>query len=211
MIKLSSEDRRAIGLLLTPSWLSGLVAIVIGLVISAGVITAFELHNSSLQQQLITWQSTQPQRALTTPDQTINSNDRPTLQGSWPLVLLWSLAGLVVYGIAAAIVQSIARAAELEKSLDYVHANRHSMLAETAEHLLLRLTAVIVLVVLAVVFWRQIIPYSITAAHASAADLLSIDGGLYALLAFVLIAVTVHVQTVFLRLALGRARVFSGV
>lgn len=208
MIKLSTEDRRLIGLLLKPSWISGLVAVVLGLTVSIGVVVAFEANSSLLQQHLLAWQQNTPQPALTTPSQTVPENGRPTIQDSWPLLLLWSLAGLVVYVIAASIVHSIGQAEELRESLDYVNAKPRAALASTAEHALLRIIAGVLLIVFLVAFWRQIIPYSITAAHACEADVLSLDGGLYALLSFSLIAVGVQVLTVLLRLALGRPRVF---
>jgi amino acid transporter len=208
MFKLSDEDSRQISLLVKPSWISGLVAIVIGLIISVGVIVAFVAHNSVLQQQLLSWEQSQTQPALTTPSQTLPENNHPTLQGSWSLLILWSLAGLVVYVIAASVIHSLARAEELRESLDYVNARPKAMLASTAEHLMLRTIAAIVLVVFGVTFWRQIIPYSILASHASAADVVSLDGGLYALLSFLLIVISVHVQIILLRLTLGRARVF---
>ena len=211
MSSLSEEDRRLVGSLLTPSWLSGLLAVVAGLIISVGAIGAFEAHNSQLQQQLLAWQQSKPQAALTTPDQTLPQNDHPSLKSSWPLLLIWSLAGLAVYVVAAAIVHSFTRAEEFRESLEYVHARPRAALETTAEHLLLRLLAAIMLVGFTIAFWHQIVPYSITAAHASAADLLSLYGGLYALLSFALVVICWHVETVLLRLALGRARVFSGV
>jgi len=210
MLKLSSEDRRLLGLLLTPSWLSGLVAVVIGLTISVGVIVAFDAHNSQLQQQLMAWQDTQPQPGLATPGQSLPENNRPTLQGSWTLLLLWSLVGLLVYSLVATIIRSFVRAEELRESLDYVNAQRQTILVSTAKHLLLRVIASILLLILAAAFWRQIVPYSIAAAHASDTDLVSLDGSLYALLSFSLIVVSLHVQTILLRMALGRTRVFSG-
>jgi hypothetical protein len=197
-------------MLLSPSWLSGLVAIVSGLVLSAGVIVAFSLNNSAFQQQLLGWQQNQPQQALTTPNQTLTENDRPTLQGSWPLLLLWSVVGLGVYAIVATILHDINRAAELRQSLDYVNARPQTALASTAEHLLLRLIATVVAIVFATFFVRQIVPYVITVAHASASDVLSLDGALYSVLAFSLVVVSVHIQTILLRLALGKARVFPG-
>lgn len=211
MSGLSKEDRRLIGLLLTPSWLSGLLAVVIGLIISVGGIATFEAHNSQLQQQLLVWQQSKPQPVLTTAGQTVPENDHPSLKSSWPLFLVWSVAGLVVYAAAVAIVHSFTKAEEFRESLEYVHARPRAALATTAEHLLLRLLATIVLAVFTIAFWHQVVPYSIAAAHASAADLLSLDGGLYALLSFALIAICWHVETVLLRLSLGRARVFSEV
>ena len=209
MPKLSAEDNRLLKLLLTPSWLSGLVAVVAGLTISVGVIVAFEAHNSLLQQQLVSWEQTLPQPALTTPGQAVPQSNRPTAQNSWTLLLLWSLVGLLVYGLVATMVHSIARAEGLRESLKYVHANPRTLLASTAQHLLLRSIAAITLAGFAAAFVKQVVPYGITAAHASAADVMSLDGGLYALLSFALIAVSLHLMTILLRLALGRARVFS--
>jgi hypothetical protein len=209
MPKLSAEDNRLLKLLLTPSWLSGLVAVVAGLVISVGVIGAFEANNSQLQQQLVAWQQTRPQPALATPGQTVPQDNRPTGQNSWTLLLLWSLVGLVVYGLVATTARSLGRAEGLRESLNYVHANPRTLLAYTAEHLLLRSIAAIALVGFAAAFVKQVVPYGITAAHASAGDVMSLDGILYALLSFALIAMSLHLMTILLRLALGRVRVFS--
>jgi hypothetical protein len=209
MPKLSAEDSRLLKLLLTPSWLSGLVAVVIGLTVSVGVTVAFEAHNSQLQQQLVTWEQTLPQPVLTTPGQAVPQNNSPTAQNSWTLLLLWSLVGLLVYGLVTTIAHSIARAEGFRESLKYVHANPPTMLAATVEHLLLRVIAAVTLVGFATAFLKQIIPYGIAAAQASAGDILSLDGALYVLLSFGLIAVSLHFMTILLRLALGRVRVFS--
>ncbi|MEK7594499.1 MAG: hypothetical protein AAB436_02590 [Patescibacteria group bacterium] len=207
MIKVSAEDRKVIELLLTPSWLSGMIAIVLALVISGGAIIAFEIHNDSLTQQLLSWQQDKPEKPLTTPDQIVVA-EKPTLQSSWPLLVLWSLMGLVVYAIAAWIIHSIAKAAEVRESLKYVNAKPDALLTTTAEHLVLRILGSVVLVSFVVVFWKVIIPYSITAAHAAAADLLSLEGVLYGLLSFSLVVVSAHALTIALRLALGTVRVF---
>lgn len=209
MLKLSQHDRTHIAEILKPSWLSGLVAIGVGLAITVGVIVAFSLHSSNVQLQLEAWQHTQPQRTLTTPDQELEENDRPTLQGSWPLIVVWSLIGLVTYTIAIGIIHTLTRAADLKKSLSYVNAKPLSLLAQTAEHFLLRGLAAGIFVGLLVLFFKRIIPYGITAAHASAADVISIDGLLDASLAFTMIALSLHIQTVFLRLSFGKSRLFG--
>jgi hypothetical protein len=209
VLKLSDEDQHAIKLLLTPSWLSGLVAIVAGLVVSFGVIIVFSLNNSALQQQLLAWEQTQPRSAMTSPYQNLPENDHPTLKGSWPLLLVWGGVGMLVYAAVAIVLHDLGRAEELRESLNYVNARPQTALATTAEHLLLRLIAFVVLVVVAIFCLRQVIPYCITAADASAADFFSLDGGLYALLSFGPIAVSLHVLTILARLSLGRSRVFS--
>jgi len=208
MIKFSAQDRKIVGLLLTPSWVSGLIAVVVGLAVSIGVIVAFEAHNSLLQQQLLSWQQDQQQPALTMPSQTLPQNDHPSLQSSWPLLVVWSLVGLVVYIIAASIARSAAQAENLRESLGYVNARPHVILVSTAEHIILRLMAVAILISFTLAVWRLAVPYSIMASQASAADFFSLEGGLYALLSCFLIAMSLHIETILLRLTMGRVRVF---
>ena len=59
-------------------------------------------------------------------------------------------------------------------------------------------------------FFKEVIPYSITAAHAGAVELPGATGGLYTLLAFLIIVVSIQLQTIFLRLATGRVRLRVG-
>lgn len=211
MHKFSKEDKELVGQILTPSWLSGLIAVVAGLAISVGVVVAFHYNNTSIQQQIITWQQAQPQRTLTTPDQELVENDNPTLQGSWPLILLWSAVGLVVYAIAAYIVHTIQSAKQLKDSLDYTNINRTTVLKSTIEHLLIRFIALVLFVCGCSLFVNRVIPYSITAARVTAIELLSVSGLISAILSFASIAISLHILTILLRLSVARARVFSAI
>lgn len=205
---LSQDDIQALLKVLTPSWLSGLIAVVIGLAITLGVIIGFSMNNSAVNQQLTAWQQDQPEPDRTEPGEYIET-PQPTLQTTWPLMVVWAVTGLFVYSIAAAIIRSLTRAAELKASLKYVNAKPDIMLKTAVEHLLLRLIAGIVLIVLATVFMQQIVPYAITAALASAGDLVSVTGVAYALLAFTVLVLGLHLQAIFLRLTFGRIRIFS--
>jgi ABC-type antimicrobial peptide transport system permease subunit len=207
---LTQKDKRIIGLLLSPSWLSALIAIIAGLVISIGVIAAFTANNSTIQRQLVSWQQNQPAEEIKpfAPDPAAN---KPTLKNSWPLLIVWSVIGLVVYTIAGAIIHSISKAEEMHESLGYVNADRDKMIRMTAQQLLLRVLAAIGLGVLVSLFIKTVIPYSITAAHASASDFFSVTGVLYLILSFAIVVVCLHLQTIFLRLSLGRVRLFSDV
>lgn len=208
MIQLAPEDKRALALLVTPSWLSGLIAVATGLFITFGVITAFTLSNSTVQQQLVAWQQSQPEPVRTAPDP-YSAEVKPSLQNNWPLIIIWAGVGLIVYAVAASIMRSFTRAAELKKSLNYVHAKRELLLRDAAEHIALRVVAALILGFILSEFFRQIIPYSITAAHASAADFFTVEGILYAFLSFAVVALSLHIIAIFLRLALGRVRVFT--
>lgn len=205
---ISKQNQTIINQLLSPSVLSGMVALLAGLLITGGVLIAFTTHTSAVQQQLIAWQPHDTPRALTTPHQTLVENDKPTLKGSWPLLVVWSLVGLVVYGIAMAIAHSIGSAKELSDELEYVNAKPVLELEVAVEHFLTRLVSGAITISLLVIFVKRVIPYSITAAHAAAAEILSISGIEYTVLSFAIVVVTLHITTVFARLAVGRARIF---
>lgn len=208
MPKLSQDDTQALLKVLTPSWLSGLVAVLVGLTLTAGVIVGFSMNNSVINQQLAAWQQDQPEPDRTEPGEYLET-PQPTLQTTWPLMVVWAVIGFFVYSVAAAVIRSLTRAAELKASLKYVNAQPDIVLKTAVEHILLRLVAGIVLVVLATVFIQQVVPYAITAALASAGDLVSVTGVAYALLAFTVLVLGLHLQAIFLRLTFGRIRIFT--
>ncbi len=204
----------ALNVILSPSWLSGLLAVIAGLIVTGGVILAFTANNSQVQQQILVWQKTttpSSEPALTTPDEVLQENDKPTIQGSWPLLIFWSALGLVVYVIAMFITKSIKDAEAFRESLDYVHADKHVMLQGAAIHIALRLAIIGLWILFTVMFIKLIIPYCITTAHASAGDIISPHGIAYALASFLVIVLSVHLHAVFMRLTFGKARVLSNI
>jgi len=208
MLLLQKHDKKMIGLVLTPSWFSGLLAVVIGLFITVGVIVVFSLSTSSIQHYLLSWQQSQAK-----PVQPVVYNptveQKPTIQNSWSLLLVWGVVGLIVYAISTAVIHSLDQARGIKNSLQYVNANPGAIIANAIENIVLRVVAAVALGILLAEFIKKVIPYSITAAHASAVDFFSLSGVLYAFLAFAMIVVSLHLQTVFLRLSLGKVRIFS--
>lgn len=202
-----------LNIVLRPSWLSGLIAILAGLIVAGGVIIAFTANNSQIQQQILVWQQAAPSSnpALTTPGEVLQENDKPTLQGSWPLLIFWSILGLVVYVIAMFVTKSIRDAGAFRESLGYVHADKRRMLLGAAVHIVLRLAIIGLWALFTVMFFKLVIPYAITAAHASAADVISPHGIAYALVSFLVIALSIHLHAVFMRLTFGKARIFSNI
>ncbi len=205
---ISKQNQKLIGNLLAPSQLSLAVAILAGLVVTVGVLIAFETHVTAVQEQLRAWQPPATPKALTQPGETLTQNDRPTLQGSWPLLIVWSFVGLGVYAVTMRIIHSITSAKELVDSMDYVHAKPQLQVEDAVEHFVLRAVSMAMSVILGVIFIERVLPYSITAAHAASADFSTATGALYVLLSFAIVVVTLHVETIFLRLSLGRVRVF---
>lgn len=197
----------------TPSWLSAIAAIIGGLLVSVGVIVAFSFHSGSIQQQLLAWEITNPkyEKPLTTPEQndTLEEIGRPTLQDSWTLIIVWSLVGLLTYGIAASIIKSVNDFLELKKTFDYANTDPQLILRNMIRRILWRILASIVLAISLLLFIQRVIPYGITVSRASASDLLSFTGIIYALLSFAMIAACLHGMTILLRYAVGKVRLFD--
>ena len=206
MAFIDQQDKKFLGLLLSPSWVSGLISVLVGLTLSLGVIGAYTFTSASFQQQLDVWQQNQPQKELTKPGEYVVADQKPKVKDSWPLLVIWAGVGLIVYLITAAIVHSLSSAAELSHSLGYVHANREKTIAITVGHIILRVIAMVALVAMIVIFYKRVIPYCITASHAAASDLLTLQGLLYSVLSFAMAALGIHLIVVFARMASGRPR-----
>jgi len=194
--------------LVKPSVMSATIAVLAGLVLTGGVLIAFATSNSSVQQQILAWRPQPAQKTLTTPDQTLPENDHPTLKGSWPLLIVWSAIGLAVYAVSVWIIHSLKSAKDLSEEVNYVNAKPKVQLETAFEHFVLRFVSFAILIVLSYLLVKQVVPYSITAAYASSLDIVSGNGLLYAILSFAIVVVTVHLQTIFLRLTFGKVRVF---
>lgn len=207
-----TNDLGVFRVLLTPSWLSGLIAIVIGLVVTAGVIVAFSFTSSEFSQQLATWQQTRvkPTPVLTTVGQAPPTvENASSLQSNWPLLAVWGFIGLAVYFIAVEIIGVIRTTSEIRAEMDYVNIQRESLLKDTLAHLGLRLGALALWLGFTILFFKRLIPDAIAAAHQSASHTSTFYGLAQALLAFAIVVISLHLHAVFLRLTLRRARAFS--
>jgi hypothetical protein len=201
--------RKLIAVLL-PSWLSGLVAVACGLLMTIYVIASFNLPGAGIKQELLNLTHTSnTSPVLTLPGQTPPGSNHNTLQNTWPLIAFWAIIGLIIYFVADLLFNLMRDVFALKNELTYVHSKRDVIIRYTAELLIFR--AVIVLFWLAFLdlFFKRLIPYSILASRASASDVTSGAGLITALLSSAVIAFSLHVNTVFLRLALRRTRVLS--
>lgn len=203
----SQLNREQFKELLTPSWLSGLIAIIAGLVISVGVIAVFSFHNSQIERQLVAYQSTIPQATLTTPYQTINPVPE-TVKNTWPLIVFWAAIGLVAYFVVDALVKLMAGIRDFRKELNYVHTDKHSLAVTTIEYLTLRLLAVLAWFLFARYFFKTVLPRCILLSHEAAANILLMKNFGDALLAFLIVVLSLHLLTILLRLAFRRTRLF---
>jgi len=204
---ISAEDQHFLRAVLAPSWLSGLVIVLAGLIVTGGAIITFSLNHSAFKQDLIGWEQGHSNSLSITGQSTQAVS--PTLANSWPLIIVWAGVGLITYTVAVAIVRFVLETIEFRRQLDYVHADRTSMLEVTVEHLVTRIVASLLLIMTVLLFVYHLFPDAISAGRTSAADKFTASGLKYAAFAFIMTAICIYFATVFLRLALGKARVFS--
>ncbi len=200
---------KQLGRLLSPSSLSGLVAIGVGVFLTYGIIAAFKVHNYHIDIQLIHLQSTSSQPTLSLPGQIQPSTANNSLQNTWPLILFWGIIGLIAYFIVETITKLISNVKNFNKELNYVHAKRDLMIRTTTEYFLFRAAVATAWLFFINLFFKVIIPYSIKDAHTAAISVKIAQILGYASLSFILIAFGIHLHVVFMRLILRRTRIFS--
>ncbi len=201
-----SINKRLFVAVFTPSWLSAVVCILVGLFVSVGVVFVSGYRSSALRLDVITYKTPQGATAYHAASSGLLAN--PFI-GNLPLIAFWTIVGFAVYLFAINIFRAISSTAELKDEMDYVNVNRHDLLWSAIEQLLVHLGVLIIWVAYILFFLHQILPYCINLALVGTTQITSPLGGGYALLATVVLALAMHLHAIFLRLLLLRPRVFS--
>ena len=198
-------DRKLFDYLLWPSWLSASICLLAGLVVGLGTVLFTHFQTSSFRLQLLNAQVSAPTRYQTLTSHILSNSFISNL----PLLLFWTLVGLIVYLFVANIFAGIRNTADLKDELNYVNADRHELIMNALKHLLIRLLVLVVWIIYIFIFFNHIVPYCVAAALAGSGQLGGLQDGLYILISIVLMALAVHVHVILLRLLLLRPRVFS--
>jgi uncharacterized membrane protein len=149
------------------------------------------------------------QSVLTLPGQTPSGTVTTSLQNTWPLIAFWGVVGLIVYFIVDFVLNIVNQYNQFNKQLEFVHTKREILKKSTYELLAIRLVAVIVWLFIIDYSLKTIIPNSITFSHNSIHAVNMSSSILDVLVAFILMVASVHINTIFLRIALRRPRIFS--
>lgn len=197
-------NNRLLGFLVTPSLLSGVFVAFISLGLVLAIIISGQLSGSNIRQEYLNYQAA---KTTTTTSDYAPDNTTQALISSAPLMVFWSLIGVVVYLLAVNIITAIQHAKEVQDELDYVNTNRKGLLKTVAVHFLIRCVVVAVWIPYILFFLHWVIPYVLTAANAG--SMLTFDGIGVAALAILILAVSLHIHVVFARLLLLKPRIFS--
>jgi ABC-type multidrug transport system permease subunit len=204
-------DLPRLGSALTPSWLSGLLTLVIALTIVSGTVVTVRYRDSfELWREAHSSQS-QPQEydygALD------DNFSKSQLISDIPLLIFWSGVGLIIYYFTMSLFKLYRRAVDFEHQLDYVNADRNRLVKAAATKAAFRL-AVIVIWFLCLRFTQHVLlPYVIALSYTGSGSLYLnwLQNTAYLSAATALAALTLHVHVVLLRLAFLRTRLFSAV
>lgn len=189
-----SQTLKKLLLLVTPSWASGITAVVVALIIVGTNYYKSRSDIGALQEGIQSFQT------LFGPiyHNLTDTLARNVIASNAPLLLFWALVGAVVYALAVRLFMSFNEIAILEQTLLYTNLDRTSFVRDIVLSSALRLVALFCWFLFCASFFKNILP---------AATLGATRGN--ALSATLILAVTLHIHIVFVRLIMLRVRVFS--
>jgi hypothetical protein len=202
-------DRRLVEVTFSPSWLSLIVAVLVAVGIVAWVILSFELKKTGYEQILVHPRGGGSQSVLTLPGQSYSGSNTNSLQNTWPLIAFWGIIGLFVYILLENVYNVIHSFKEVNDEMYFMHAKRDLLVKSTIELIVFRLVSVIAWLFFMDYFFKRIIPMAINYSRNSVHAINLSSSILDVVVALVVLLVAMHINTIFLRLALKRPRIFS--
>ncbi len=206
----SNLDARLFGILLSPSLLSAFISIVLSVGLVVFSIVSSHYQGSSTRLLFMKFNADQALQSHNSAQAIGRTLDSNKLISNLPLLLFWCLVGFVVYMFAINIFGVVQRVAELGDELNnFTNMNRGQIIRESLEKLGIRLVVIVVWIPYILLFFHHIVPYVIELALVASSNLASVTGVGYVVLATVVLAISLHVHTVLLRLLVLRPRLFS--
>jgi hypothetical protein len=201
----AASDARLFKSLLLPSFLSGFIAFVtsITLFLFSVILTHF---GNTVQQSAFGLQHELAQSSVGTISANLAGNH---YLNDVLLFLLWGSIGLVVFMIVQGLWVELSRASDLAHQLNYINADRGSIVRGAFIRALVKTAAFIAWWVLFRYAIFTVAPYTITAAHTLALHPAALSNWEHGILAFVVCIVVIHILVVLMRLMVLRSRVFG--
>lgn len=203
----TAGNSKLLGVFLLPSWMSGLIAALAGILVIGGTVllthAGSTLHQGLLGLHLAYQQSSGAQTVSNTFAQNNSLNNVL-------LFVLWGAVGLVIYSIVQNMVHEFSSADELVHELHYVHADRRKILRAVGLRATVRLGALLAWWLLVRFMVYKLVPYDIAAARLSALHLTNVSDWARSVLGGAVCMLGVHGLTILLRLLVLRPRLFGG-
>jgi hypothetical protein len=206
-------DTKRLGYLLTPSLLSGISTLLISVLalvfaswsysVGSGAVYDFLFGPNSSGELIQTSRST-----ISAFGDTVFGN--PTLNKILYLAF-WMFVGLIVYLILFVIIKGTSSAAEEVQETGYANVNRTGQLKMFGVRAGIRLLVAVAWFVYSIFFIKILLPFSVLSARVGAGQLPQLSGWLYGIMGLLVLAVSLHIHVIFLRLVLLRVRVSGSV
>lgn len=195
-------------LLITPSWLSGVIAVIGAIAVVVATIVATQFPGSSYWEILQTQSVAEP--TVSRNYETVNNNlEVNSFVSSMPLFIFWAGVGVMVYAFAANIFNIFQKAAIFKEEMEFVNMNRRQLIYEALLKLGLRVLFFVIWLIFVQLTLKIFIPYGVAATQYASQIDSSFTGLVYLLLALAIVAVTLHIHAVLLRLIRLRPRLFG--
>jgi hypothetical protein len=201
------QGMKQLRLLITPSWLSGFICIVLSLLITVAAIIIASPKNSVIGQDLFAAHNAST--GVNSVYQTVVTNlSRYPIIGDMVMAVFWGAIGLIVYIFTVNLIRALSAVATVEQEMHFVNAQRRSILSQAFLRLLTRLAALGAWLILIIFSYHTVLPYDLASAHSMTSNF-GLSSSLSALTGTVLLVVDFSIQTICLRLLLLRERVFE--
>ena len=188
------QTSKKLALVLLPSWVSGLVCVVMALIIVASTYFKSRSDIGALQEGFQGFQAVFGPLYHRLTDRLAQNN----IASNLPLLMLWAAVGAAVYIVAVRLFTTFSNTAALEQTMFYSNVKRDSFVRSVAISYGLRLVALFVWFIYCSVFFKTMLPVIITEAR---------KGSL--IISVVSLVLALHAHIIFARLIMLRLRVFS--
>jgi multisubunit Na+/H+ antiporter MnhB subunit len=195
-------------MLITPSWMSLLLGIVVSLIVVLGSL-GLAYYRSSTLQTLINLDQTQSTKVDGSYRVTSENDRLSVILSDLPLFIFWAGVGMAAYSFTTGIWGSFQSVAELGEEMNYVHVKRRELLTYAFERLALRIGALIGLLALLNYTVHRILPYSVALSYAGTTENNWLTGVLFVLFGMLVLLVVSHAHTILLRLIVLKPRLFG--
>lgn len=203
------SEKRLFKELLIPSWLSGLLAVTAS-VLLVGLAVVLTHFGNTVQQSALGLQQAYSQSSVGTRSIMVSDNFASnSVLNNVLIFILWGSIGLMVYSVVRAIVTGLKRANNVLQELNYVNADRRTIIRESFLRQSIKIVAFICFWILLRYVIFKLVPYTIAVSHTLALHPAAVTAWLLSLYVTLLCILTLHVLTVLLRLTLLRPRLFG--
>lgn len=202
----NQSNLHLLGRLFQPSFLSVSVTTVASLAVVAVLLVPSLYKNSEFAQY---FNLTELQKTSTYDDYQLISDrlNNSEVAADSSVFIIWMIIGLLSYTVVASIAKLIASGVRFVQDVEYFKADRERIAREAIVHLIIRLVAAVGLYCFYLLLVPYVAAYVLAFARAALGGSL-LEGVWYIVLMSLIVAASIHVVVILLRLVLLRVRVF---